>query len=203
MMLRTIFVLACAAWLAACDSNEQPAVENDLSNEVAAEEPAEMPDEPADDVQAPVPGEEPPVAPEAPGEEEPLAPEAPRDESPPPADEDPPADDAPPADDEEEGAGPAAAIPAAFRGEWNSDRSKCGSASETRLIVGGNRLRFYESVARVRRVERVNDRTIRVTAVYRGEGERRTENRRLRLSPNGNRLTVSGAGSTLTRFRCR
>ena len=38
-MLRTTLVLASAAWLAACNSNEQPAIENELSNEVGAEQP--------------------------------------------------------------------------------------------------------------------------------------------------------------------
>jgi hypothetical protein len=199
-MLRTALALAFAAWLAACGSNEPAPVENQPSNEFAPERPAEMPDQPFEDMPAPVPGD--PAADTPTGSEEaPAAPEPAGDESP-PANEDPPAD-APPAADEQDDADSEAAIPAAFHGEWNSDRSQCGSAGETRLIVSGNRLRFHESIARVRRVESVNDRTIRVTAVYRGEGDRRTETRRLRLSPNGNRLTVSAAGSTLTRFRCR
>ena len=97
----------------------------------------------------------------------------------------------------------ATAIPARFHGEWNQDLSACGTgASETRLRIGADRLRFYESAGEVREVDVVSDRLIEVTATYSGEGQTWTNERQLSLSPDGDTLTVTGDGATMTRSRC-
>ena len=97
----------------------------------------------------------------------------------------------------------ATAIPARFHGEWNQDLSACGTgSSETRLRISGDRLRFYESAGEVSEVDIVNDRVIEVTAAYSGEGQTWTNERRLSLSPDGDTLTVTGEGATMTRSRC-
>src|SRR3546814_9422628 len=63
-------------------------------------------------------------------------------------------------------------IPAAFRGEWNAEPSACGGATETRLRIEPDRLRFHESLGTVREVKIESDRAIEVTAAYEGAGER-------------------------------
>lgn len=103
--------------------------------------------------------------------------------------------------DEREGV--ASAIPARFRGEWTEEPSACGSGdSVTRLRIGADALRFYESIAKVREVEVVSDGVIEVTADYSGEGQTWTNQSRLSLSPEGDTLTVAGEGATMTRSRC-
>lgn len=93
-----------------------------------------------------------------------------------------------------------AIVPEAFHGEWNGELSACGTGlSETRLRIGGDRLRFYESVGDVRRVEVESGRVIDVTAEYRGEGETWQNESRLSLSADGGTLTVD-AGPV--RYRC-
>lgn len=114
-----------------------------------------------------------------------------------------------PSDDDSGGGNEAAAeesaaiIPERFHGEWNSDRSACGSGSNaTRLRISGDRLQFYESVGLARRVEVEGERVIEVTAQYAGEGESWQDERRLSLSEDGDSLTISGSGSSLVRHRC-
>ena len=117
----------------------------------------------------------------------------------------PPSDVPPPAVDDEAKSDPEAAaiIPARFHGEWNADLSACGTGlSETRLRIDAARLTFYESIGMVRRVEIESEQVVDVTAEYRGEGETWTDERRLSLSPDGDSLTITGQGSTLTRSRC-
>lgn len=124
-----------------------------------------------------------------------------------PATSAPPASDNVQAPDDGNGAGDGdddgdglAIVPARFHGEWNSERSACGTGlSETRLRISGDRLRFYESVGDVRRVEVESERVIEVTAEYRGEGETWQDERRLSLSADGDSLTVD-AGPV--RYRC-
>lgn len=97
----------------------------------------------------------------------------------------------------------ASIIPARFHGEWNSDRSACGSGSNaSRLRISGDRLQFYESVGLARRVEVEGERVVEVTAQYVGEGESWQDQRRLSLSEDGDSLTVTGSGSSLVRHRC-
>lgn len=93
-------------------------------------------------------------------------------------------------------------IPARFRGEWNADRAACGTgSSESRLRIGADEIRFYESVGAVSAVNVVSDRVVVVTAEYTGEGETWQDERRLTLSQDGGSLTVSGGGD-LVRHRC-
>ena len=105
-------------------------------------------------------------------------------------------------DNAERDDGGPATIPARFRGEWNADRSACGTGnSETRLRIGADEIRFYESVGAVRDVNVASDRVVVVTAEYTGEGDTWQDERRLTLAQDGNSLTVSGGGD-LVRYRC-
>lgn len=102
----------------------------------------------------------------------------------------------------ETGGDVAASIPTRFHGEWNADLDACGTGqSPTRLRIGADQLRFYESSGVVQAVEIVSDRVINVTAEYQGEGDTWQDERRLSLSADGNSLTVSGGGD-LVRYRC-
>jgi hypothetical protein len=95
---------------------------------------------------------------------------------------------------------PAAVIPAAFRGEWNTDPAACGTGlSDSRLRVETRHLRFYESDAEVRSVTVHNSRAITVQASFSGEGQTWSDEARFVLSRSGNELT----SGDLTRYRCR
>lgn len=90
-------------------------------------------------------------------------------------------------------------IPVDFRGEWNARLQDCGAGrSDTRLIIGGRTIRFYESRGDVTSVTREGPRAISVQARYTGEGETRNRTTRLVLSGDSNRLTIDG----LSRQRC-
>lgn len=111
--------------------------------------------------------------------------------------------DAPTADPAEAQDDAAGTIPARFRGEWNAERSACGTGrSETRLRISADRLQFYESAGVVDEVDVESDRVITVAATYQGEGDTWQEERRLVLSEDGSSLTVSSQGAALVRYRC-
>ena len=107
------------------------------------------------------------------------------------------------------GAIAAPVIPVAFRGEWNSDISACGTGSnDSRLIVFGRKISFYESDGDVKIVWLHTTRAITVSATYAGEGQVWDRSDRLVLSRSGNDLTITSAdgnnteASTFTRHRC-
>lgn len=111
--------------------------------------------------------------------------------------------DAPTVDPVEAQDDAAGTIPARFRGEWNAERSACGTGrSETRLRISADRLQFYESAGVVDEVDVESDRVITVAATYQGEGDTWQEERRLVLSEDGSSLTVSSQGAALVRYRC-
>jgi len=91
-------------------------------------------------------------------------------------------------------------IPAAFHGVYDQDRESCGRASEYRLTVSADALRFHESIGIVRAVTVEGPNDLEVVADYEGEGESWTNRRRLRLAEG--RLTISGEGIEIVRLRC-
>ncbi len=98
--------------------------------------------------------------------------------------------------------GEAQAIPPAFQGVFDAPRDACAGPSEYRLTVAPGELRFHESIGTVRSVTGDGPDAIRVTADYQGEGESWTNVRTLRLSDGGMTLTITGEGTSLTRYRC-
>lgn len=93
-------------------------------------------------------------------------------------------------------------IPAGFRGRWAESAARCGRPHERELTVAARRLAFWESEGTVTRVRPAGTRGIDVDAAFTGEGAEWTRVHRLSLDESGTRLTVSGAGSALTRVRC-
>lgn len=96
----------------------------------------------------------------------------------------------------------AAAIPAAFHGVFDRDLGTCANRSVYRLVVSADSLRFHESVGRVRSVARDGPNSISVAADYQGEGDSWSATQRLRLSDDGDRLTIAGRGTETVRVRC-
>lgn len=97
---------------------------------------------------------------------------------------------------------PSAVIPRAFRGIYDASLEACGRPSEDRLVVGPRELRFHESIGAVRQVRVDSEAAIQLTADFEGEGERWTAVHRVELGGGGERLTVVGEGTRLTRVRC-
>lgn len=92
-----------------------------------------------------------------------------------------------------------AAIPSAFQGEWNRDPSACGTGNdESRLRVGPDAVRFYESRGAVVAVAVQDARDAEITLAMSGEGQTWRESFRFRLSEGGDTLTIGG----MTRRRC-
>ncbi len=96
----------------------------------------------------------------------------------------------------------AQAIPPAFQGVFDAPRDACAGPSEYRLTVAPGELRFHESIGIVRSVTEDGPDAIRVAADYQGEGESWNNVRTLRLSDGGMTLTITGEGTSLTRYRC-
>ena len=94
------------------------------------------------------------------------------------------------------------AIPPAFQGVFDAPRDACAGPSEYRLTVAAGELRFHESIGTVRSVTVDGADAIRVAADYQGEGESWSNVRTLRLSDGGMTLTITGEGTSLTRYRC-
>ncbi|HEY1146917.1 MAG TPA: hypothetical protein VGE84_11320, partial [Allosphingosinicella sp.] len=74
------------------------------------------------------------------------------------------------------------AIPEPFRGRWDASAAACaGKASEMRLVVGPDSLRFHESLGRVEAMRASGADTIALDLVFEGEGKQWRETRALRL----------------------
>jgi hypothetical protein len=90
-------------------------------------------------------------------------------------------------------------IPANFRGEWNARLADCGTGrNDSRLIIDARTVRFYESRGEVTGVTRNGPRAITVDARYTGEGRTWNRSTTMRLSGDGDQLTIDGAA----RQRC-
>jgi len=97
---------------------------------------------------------------------------------------------------------PLAAIPEPFHGTWEANQAACATGpTELRLTVSGSELRFHESIATVTSIEEDGD-SVSIAAGFEGEGERWARDLRLRLSADGQSLTVDIAGTGTTRVRC-
>ena len=93
-------------------------------------------------------------------------------------------------------------IPERYRGTWDASAAACDAhAGEMRLVVEGQRLRFYESVASVESVRPAGRGRIEVDLALQGEGETWQETRTLRLLPHG-QLEVGVGGIATSRVRC-
>lgn len=91
-------------------------------------------------------------------------------------------------------------IPAAFRGRWARNANACTAPGDTgELVITPSELRFYESSGRVSKVTTEGAHAIRVSALYSGEGQDWTAERRLELGPDSRTLTADD----MTRVRCR
>jgi uncharacterized membrane protein len=104
----------------------------------------------------------------------------------------------------EGGATTVAKIPAPFLGHWAPDEAACRNpdSSIEGIAIGAQELRFHESIGVPATIESVDDRTLRLTSDYSGEGEQWTSAQTLRLS-GADRLTITGPGDTrIERIRC-
>jgi hypothetical protein len=94
--------------------------------------------------------------------------------------------------------------PPAFQGEWNADLSACGGGGdESRLIIGPDTIRFYESQGEISATRLEAEDRLAIEAMMSGEGETWVDSRVFQLSEDGQTLTDVGEGSTgLARRRC-
>lgn len=92
-------------------------------------------------------------------------------------------------------------IPMQFQGEWNSGLQGCGVPhSDGRLLIGLNRIEFYESFGTVLEVVTQGDLKMMVTSEYASEGETYTETDSFELSSDRSALTHSD--TNVVRYRC-
>ena len=98
---------------------------------------------------------------------------------------------------------PLTAIPPRFRGRWDATVAACAApASDMRLEVAGETLRFHESVASVAAVRPVAADAVEAVLDFIGEGRSWRETRTLRLGRDG-RLIVAGPDEeAVQRVRC-
>lgn len=89
-----------------------------------------------------------------------------------------------------------ATIPAKFQGTWTISKSgKHPTGGEGPTVIGATTWQGHESYGRARSVQIVSENEVTVTLAMTGEGEEWTDQRRLRLSPDGNAMTVSATNS--------
>ncbi len=97
-----------------------------------------------------------------------------------------------------------AAMPDEYLGRWDFTEETCADpASEMRLDIAANEIRYYESAAVPTTIAADEDGILMVEHSFSGEGEEWTEMLAYELSEDGQRLTVSQAdGSMSIRMRC-
>lgn len=97
-----------------------------------------------------------------------------------------------------------ASVPVRFRGEWNAVPRDCGTAlNDSRLIVGANTIRHYESGGPVRAIVTAGMREVALISELTGEGERWLSLSRYQLDATGNRLTdTTDEAHPVVRHRC-
>ena len=103
--------------------------------------------------------------------------------------------------------GAARPVPEKFRGVWDFVDGNCDPYSDMRIVVGANRLEFYESAGEVNGFEQPDDDTIVLDLSMEGEGETWEERTRLELVDGGKFLEAIdvssyGRGQSLRRTRC-
>jgi hypothetical protein len=96
-----------------------------------------------------------------------------------------------------------ASVPGPFQGEWMADLKGCGSKSDdSRLEIGADRIRFYESSGPIRAVVVQGDRELALIVELSGEGERWLSFSHFRLSEDGKSLTDVSSEPAFVRHRC-
>ncbi len=105
---------------------------------------------------------------------------------------------------EEEASESLDAMPEPFLGHWDFSEETCADpASEMRLMIAVNEIRYYESVAIPADITRDAAGALMVEHSFSGEGEEWTEMLAYELSKDGERLTVTQSdGSLSIRMRC-
>ena len=93
-------------------------------------------------------------------------------------------------------------IPAPFHGTWDESADSCRDASEARLVVSADTLRFHESSGTVERVQLPADNEIVLRLAMRGEGEQWQTTERFALSADGSELYDRGQSPAFVRVRC-
>lgn len=101
-------------------------------------------------------------------------------------------------------AAPRQMVPPSFQGEWNTTPAHCGTGvNDSALVIGPDRVAFYESGGPITKVQVHGPREITLTARLTGEGETFEQSHRYRLSADGDTLTeVAADKSGLVRRRC-
>lgn len=95
------------------------------------------------------------------------------------------------------------AMPVAMRGVWAGEGTRCARSSELRLEIVGDRLTFYESVARPVAITRGAGESIETELELSGEGETWRERQTFTLSQGGRTLVRAMAdGRSVTYARC-
>lgn len=93
-----------------------------------------------------------------------------------------------------------ASVPAAFQGVWAATLADCKAPAETRLEIGADQLRFYESSGPVASVDSSDPSEILITVALSGEGAMSQRTFRYRLIDDGQGLFDVRNG--LRRIRC-
>lgn len=98
-------------------------------------------------------------------------------------------------------------VPARFQGTWDFVDGDCSAASDLRITVGTNSVRFHESTGVVNGYDQPDENTVILNLSMDGEGEKWEERFRLSLVDGGKFLEASeqsgyGAGQAMRRKRC-
>mgnify|MGYP000156125481 CR=1 FL=1 len=99
----------------------------------------------------------------------------------------------------------AATIPAAFQGRWGLTPADCTSSrgdAKGLLIISGDEMRFYESVARPAGPLKVTDDSVNGTFAFTGEGMSWTRHQALRLQDSKLVRTESTPMASFAYARC-
>jgi len=104
-----------------------------------------------------------------------------------------------------EGIESATELPAAFRGRWGLVPADCTSTNGDNkglMTVEADRLTFYESRAKVARIENVSPTAVKAHLEFSGEGQTWRQDTPLTLDDQGKTLTRVADGQTLRYARC-
>jgi hypothetical protein len=96
-----------------------------------------------------------------------------------------------------------ATVPAAFQGTWSGDRKQCGEAGdESRLVIGPDEIRFYESTGAIKAVVTEGERGLALITEMSGEGETWLAFDQFELSADKTTLTDMTDDAGFVRYRC-
>lgn len=93
-------------------------------------------------------------------------------------------------------------VPEPFHGTWDESPASCREASEVRLVIGAEQLRFHEGTGQVETVRVVADNDIVLRVAMQGQGQRWQATERYALSADGSELYDRGQEPAFTRVRC-